>query len=243
MEFKYDSYGLYTNILGDKEGTLRRTCLYYILAFINKELLDAEVVAKYPIRKRREDETFEEYDDYLTKHLLACEEYITKSGTTVQNLDVLFNDKIKILQDWNNNLKSHPLLFLAGKEELQYAHVACQLYDFPKIVNSPISNLKLFINTLTFLLYYAKIDTHNIKDEDLLIQFILSKKIGDSWWSRTARKLYFSFRPMNNGYKFNSSDTCKAAIAWKYRDVSFDGREASGFKHLWEPVIDWLKKD
>jgi hypothetical protein len=34
-----------------------------------------------------------------------------------------------------------------------------------------------------------------------------------------------------------------AAIEWKYRDVLFDGRESKGFIDLWEPVINWLKKE
>lgn len=245
--FNYDEYGLITTSDKNKQKSLFRTCLYYTLAFMNKKIMTEEVQKKHKIptiRKQLDNETFSQYNEYLIEHndrltgyLNALEDHLNNNSIIpLSDLDVYFNDKLQLYKSPRGFLE-HPLLDLANKEQLETLSAASQLYGLENY-GQKLSHLKLFIKCLTFLAFYGNID----KDEELLVQFILSKTTGDSWWSRTARKLYFRFRRINSGYPYNGNCNVMAAIEYKYRHSNFGGMESTGFKQLWEPVIRWLKE-
>lgn len=95
---KLDKYNLL--IEDDITKAAYNTSKFFIEGKFKKEEVDKKFAFNHPHRRRTQDESFEEYDDYLTAHTRAYETMLEKQGLGyLMNLDINFNYMIQTLSN------------------------------------------------------------------------------------------------------------------------------------------------
>lgn len=99
--------------------------MLYLLLMINKIILDREFAITHKPRNRLENESLDEYDGYLSAHLLAYEKLIdTKGMSAVNTADINFDNEISGMLDRHGQFNT--------TSQIEYALIceACRWYGF-----------------------------------------------------------------------------------------------------------------
>lgn len=201
---KWDNFGLpYTSEDDNRDLCLQNLALYFINIHCHKKLIDAQFRLKHPVRKRLEDETHEDYDNYLTQHTNAYRVMLEKNDLEyMAEADVHFYDKCIAATYGIGQLHIHPILRprqLDYKNEMPMV-AAMVLYNFMDIVQKqPIKRLPTLFNLFkernntffrylgdTLLLFSVFIDSQEV----IMSQLVVAKERHPTWMSKLATKLF-----------------------------------------------------
>lgn len=105
----WDNWGLPTDENGETYETPAYLSIYFTELFLLKTRLDKEFKTTYPQRKKQENESFEEYDDYLTNHLTSYRSFLDKKNLPfLMEADMHFFNKLTSLMKGNGDIIIHP---------------------------------------------------------------------------------------------------------------------------------------
>lgn len=140
----------------------KRIAIYYLLLKFSKEIIDKEFVSKHEPRAKLSDESFEEYDDYLSNHLQAYEQMLIKQGLgATATADINFYSEVKNVRYDKSNYFINGLLYRALVE-----------YDFQdEMKRVPFTLFKYNWFLQTYLLIYSLLGMPT-NDEQYLTLFM-----------------------------------------------------------------------
>ena len=139
---QWDNYGLPIKDHGYLGESAKDLAVYFINVLCFKKQFDLTFKDQHPQRAREASEPVEEYNNYLTQHLHAYRELLSKNNIQyMQDSDVHLYDKVSSLLYSDNQLRIHPQLGnTMNMYNLVPMLVCLSLYGFGDIVNAQTSN-------------------------------------------------------------------------------------------------------
>ncbi len=129
---KLDKYNLLIDDDGDISKAALNTAKFFIESKFKKEEIDRTIISKDGPRKKTKDESFEEYDDYLTAYTRVYEDMLNKKNLGyLMTLDINFNYVCQTLAS-PGIFNKHPDIPTSrlDNKDATYMMAACLLYDF-----------------------------------------------------------------------------------------------------------------
>lgn len=138
LNIRFDEYGMPVELIsGDGGDSCNRVGDYASLLYINKLIIDAEITKNNPVRPLHENESLEEYDDYINQRNTAYNEMlVTRGMAAIVDSDLSFHDKLNTLKDHRGNLRRHPTQVPSNnpknlsRDQMNPIFVALQLFGF-----------------------------------------------------------------------------------------------------------------
>jgi hypothetical protein len=201
-KLEWDSWGLPVKENGYQGESCKDLAIFFINVYCYKKYFDHKFKQDYPQRPRNFNEGIEEYNVYLTQHLHAYRDLLSKQKAEyTQDSDVHFHDKLNGLL-YNDNICTHPQLGRSIDNLNLVPMLAClKLFGFDTVVsenNIPmmyrqimkgrISKLKTFFMDAVLLLSVAMKNNPEMQ----IPQMLVSKEYNPSWLSKLTQRLYFT---------------------------------------------------
>jgi hypothetical protein len=197
----WDNWELPVKDNGYAGESCKDLAIYFINILMFKRIFDDKFKIDYPQKEKEPEQSYEEYNNYLTQHLNAYRDLLNKQNIQyMQDADVHLHDKLTSIT-YDNQLITHPQLGNTINDLNLVPMLCClSLYEFDDLLqkqevgirhksiqqkrSNPVYNFITDISTL------FSIVRHNLPD--LQIVQMISAKSNPSFISKLTQKYYFS---------------------------------------------------